>query len=765
MMQLRRHKDGAAARHKRNCPSLATVASCPSESPFQQDGVAAATPADLQRVTCNPFLMEFLNPLALAALAAAAIPLIIHLFNFRRPRKVDFSSLEFVKELQKTTMQRVRIKQWLLLLLRILAIACLVIAFARPTLTGDVAGAVGGQARSSVAVVIDNSLSMTLRDAEGEYLRQAKDIAAGIIDELGGGDEVFVLSTSSEQVSPPRYTNIGSAIEGVETIEPSTGSTPLSHVVARAGAVLEDASNLNREIYVISDLQQSTFSDTVDASIPEDIRTYLLPIGERTHANLAVTDVRVESRIIEIGQPVRITATIVNYGTDPVEGYVASVFLDGDRVAQATADVAPNVPTTVTLTTTPQSRGWLEGIVRIEEDAFEFDNQRFFTLHVPERRSVLLVQGEGQETQYVELALSPELGRNGVAFDVTTISETGLAAAGLSGYDAVVVIGPQSLSSGEIAALERYVSSGGGLFLTPASEASAGEYNDLLQALNAGRFTGFSGSLGSQRSIAGFDQVDLQHPLFEGVFNRRDRGADIQVESPDIYYAMNYTAGSGNEQTVVSLSNGFPFLQEIRHGQGVVFLLTVAPNARWSDLPVRGLFIPMLYRSMYYLSASESVSGEQLTAARSTELRIPRVSEAEQLRLVSPGGTEYVPEQRNLFGALLLSIDGSVLDRLGIYDVRSEDGLVRRVAVNLAAEESDLRTLADRQGREQLEESLSEDVTLIDLDGAQPGDVVDAVAQQRTGVELWNLFLLLALTCLIAEMIVAKQWRPEAVPA
>src|SRR5690606_41260075 len=134
------------------CGRATRLAPSSSRLPIRPASQSRTSGADLH-------CMEFLNPLALAALAAAAIPLIIHLFNFRRPRKVDFSSLEFVRELQKSTMQRVRIKQWLLLLLRMLAIACLVIAFARPTLTGDVAGSVGGRPLSAGAVVIDNSLS------------------------------------------------------------------------------------------------------------------------------------------------------------------------------------------------------------------------------------------------------------------------------------------------------------------------------------------------------------------------------------------------------------------------------------------------------------------------------------------------------------------------------------------------------------------------------------------------------------------------------
>ncbi|MDA0875164.1 MAG: BatA domain-containing protein, partial [Bacteroidetes bacterium] len=136
--------------------------------------------------------MTFLNPLFLLGLAAAAIPLIIHLFNFRRPKRVNFSSLAFLHELRKSTMQRVRVKQWLLLALRTLAIASLVLAFARPTMTGPLAARLGGAGRTTAAVVLDRSASMTLRDGGGAYIDQARSLVEGLVGQMESGDEVLL---------------------------------------------------------------------------------------------------------------------------------------------------------------------------------------------------------------------------------------------------------------------------------------------------------------------------------------------------------------------------------------------------------------------------------------------------------------------------------------------------------------------------------------------------------------------------------------------
>ena len=695
----------------------------------------------------------------LFALGAAALPVIVHLFHFRRPRKVDFSSLTFVRELQKTTMQRVRLRQWLLLALRLLAIVCLVCAFARPSLTGQVAGAVGGAARSSAALVVDNSLSMTLRDAEGEYLRQAKDIVSGLIREFEERDEIFLRTTAGDDV-PRRPLSPAAAIDAVEDIRASAAGVSLLEAVASATEALEEAAHPNREVYIVSDMQAPALADTVRAVQVEGIRAYLLPIGGRKQANVAVVDVRIDSRIVEAGRPVRLSATLANYADEPVEGYVASVFLEGRRLAQATADLLPGEPTEVNFTVTPPGSGWLSGVVQIEEDVYPFDDQRYFTLHVPERRRILIVRGEGENTGFLELALSPELARGQVAFDVTIIPETSLAATGPEGYDAVVVAGAQTLSSGETEVLARYVAGGGGLLLSPSS--SGQDYNALLERVGGGRISGFNGSLGSQTRIASFDRVELEHPLFEGVFHTEEEGDAPNVERPEIWFAARYEPESAGEQSIIRLSNGDPFLQEIRHERGVALLLAVAPDARWSELPVRGLFIPLMYRSLYYLSAYESISGEQFPAARSAELRIARPPGEALLRLAGPDGTEYVPEQRDLFDAALLMIDEEAVERSGVYDVSAGDEIVRRIAFNVDERESDMFVLEAEEARRRLAEVVGAPVEIIAAGERSAGDVVEAVAEQRTGRELWKAFLFLALLFLAAEMVVAKGWRPTA---
>jgi hypothetical protein len=200
--------------------------------------------------------------------------------------------------------------------------------------------------------------------------------------------------------------------------------------------------------------------------------------------------------------------------------------------------------------------------------------------------------------------------------------------------------------------------------------------------------------------------------------------------------------------------------------------MAAAPNERWSDLPTRGLFVPLLYRSLFYLSASGSTAGDALIAGQPSELRVRTggagantgsgggSSEREPLRLVGPQRQEVIPEQRRLFGATLLKTSGR-LHRLGVYDVRRGDRLVRRVALNLAPAESDVRPAAPEEAADRLADALGTDAVRVLSSQASEQGFPRVARAKPAGMPLWNVFLALALALLVAEMIVATYWTPE----
>ena len=700
--------------------------------------------------------MTFLNPLLLIGLAAAAIPILVHLFNFRRPRRVVFSSLTFLRELERSTMQRMRVQQWLLLAVRILALACLALAFARPVLKGGSGGALG-RANASIVLVLDNSRSMLFRDAQGAYFDQAKALANELVAGLEDGDEVYLLPTASDPTRRPAvFRSRAALLDALAALEIENATYPLTQSLDRASGLLESATYPAREVYVLSDFQASTVADSGRTPIPFEGRVVLMPVGGRHQANVSVADVEVTSRIVEQGQPVTLVATLVNHGPDALADYGATVTLEGRPVARNTAMLPPGVPTTVSFTFTPDARGWRGGTVTVEADVFEADNTRAFTLYVPESRRVLVVRGEGVSTRYVELALSLALAQGQGAFTVTTIPEARLAATDLSAFEAVVLAGPASLASGEAQALAQFVESGGGVLAFP-SEAS-GALNALLAQTGGGTLDAPVGTPGTP--VATFGRVDREHPVFAGVFDAT-RG---QVEQPELYRYAPYRPSGRAETTLIALADGRPFLQEIRHGGGATLLFTSALDGRWTDLPTRGLFVPLLYRSLFYLASSEGVQGERLRAGEAALLQIAGRHEGAAFTLTSPTGQQHVLTARPLFGSTLLET-GEALTETGVYALREGSEEVRQVVVNPDPRESDGRVLDGAEAREKVTAVTGLEPVLVDASDVRSARAQTALMGEPGGREIWNILLWVALLFLVAEMIISRRWRPASNPS
>ena len=701
--------------------------------------------------------MTFLNPLALLGLFAAGIPLLIHLFNFRKPKKVDFSSLSFLRELNKTAMKRVRIKQWLLLVLRMLALASLSLVFARPTVQSNLARFVGGDASSAVGIVIDNSRSMTLRGQRGEYFAQAKEVANQILAGLDNSDEIVLMTTNGESATAPAvFDNTPSAAQTVSDLEIADGIGNLTDAMRQIADRIASAGKPNAELYIITDGQASSVRDSIPVvSSNDNLNVLIAPIRSMQFENVAVTRVNIDSEIIEPGRPLRISATIHNFGDEDYDTYGSSVFIGENRVAQTTSVLPAGGTARAEYTFTPQRGGWLEGFVEMESDSYDADDRYHFSVFIPESYSVLLVKGDGSDTQYIDAALNA---RTDAAFDITRINEQRLPSSNLLGYQTVILAGVSSLSSGEIDNLASYIRQGGGVLLFPGPASKLAEHNALFAEIGGGALSPFIGR-SSGPAITRLESVERDHPLFAGIFSRDDSD-DSRVERPDVRYLADYQPRSSSEQTIATLGNGKPFVQEVRSGNGALIFCVVAPETSWSDLPVRGLFVPFVNRAVYYLSADVKKQGEVLIAGSTGSIALRGGARVTDLRIEGPSGVQYFPEARNTFGGISLLFNEG-LDETGPYDVLETGSLVQQFNVNYPTEESDLRVHNIDDLKEVINTVLQTEPEVLDVAGFEPGEIAESVKTARTGVELWYAFLLISFILLIAEMLVAKAWRPE----
>jgi hypothetical protein len=708
--------------------------------------------------------MTFLNPLYLIALAAAAIPIILHLLNLRKTRVIEFSTLTFLKELQRSKIRKLKLKQWLLLALRTLIIVFVVMAFTRPALRSGFGFLPGTTAKSSVVIVLDNSFSMLMTDEHGQLLKQARQKAAELVDLLQAGDDAALILTTAPDKSSELTAALNAVRDEIEDVTVSYAHGDYRAALTAASALLSQSSNFNKEVYFLTDRQRSQFTFT-DGTSPQqlfdaNVKMFVLPVGDGDDGNTAVTAVEVQNSIFESGKPVDVAATIRNASETPLSSAIVSVFLGGERVAQKTVDVAAGGTQQVEFTVLPKQSGWVPGFVELEDDRLPEDNRRYFGFHIPQTLNVLLGPAGGQDAKLLGLALNPAATDPDAvkSFAVDAMGAGQLLPANLARYDVVVLLGAQALSDAFTQRLASWVRDGGSVMLFPDANGSTDAWaNSLLPRLGLPGGSGMTGSLNEPSAFVSFGAIDFDHPLFAGMFENLQDGKLPEVESPRLYSTVRLR-GNESARQVISTRGGDAFLLDAKVGKGRVLAFAVSPDLRWSDFPFKGLFLPLINRAMFYLAARED-NAIALTVGGTTEVTINNLHGGEQLyELRGPDDAMQRIVPKALPSGMVFPVESPSAP--GLYTLNAGQDVLRAIAVNTDPVESDLAR-ADEQTRKDFFARLG--INQVN-ELAREANVQQAVTQLRFGVELWKYMLALALLCAVIEMLVSRDRKIKEDP-
>jgi hypothetical protein len=733
--------------------------------------------------------MTFLNPFVLVGLAAAAIPVLIHLLNLRRLRTVEFSSLRFLKELQKTSLRRLKIQQLLLLLLRTLLVILLVLAFSRPALRGSFAGIMGSRASSTIIILLDDSPSMGLRNTEGGLFAQARDAVHDILESANGDDAVFLIPLSSlreRDFAPETSTSVTTALNSLSRMEVSQVSVPLREGLPLVRQILNRSPHPNNELYFVSDGQRtqipiSEIPEDSTQSLDPDIRCFLITLSAPKGVNLGGGPVKIRTQILTKDRPVFLEATVRNPGETPVENSIVSVYLDGSRVAQQTVTIPPRGSTSVSFTLSPKRRGILEARLELEDDVLEIDNAYYFTIAVPRLIRILLIGRSEAATRFAELALT--LGGDTTAaglFRVEREPDDRLPFLDLSGYDVLLLCGVTEFTATIGDRIGQFVRHGGGVVVFPGPESNLASYNRALYpALDVppARRTqdpAPTPQRPASESFLSFSRLDMSHPVFEEMFRKEgpQQKGSPSVESPRIRTVFSPAPGAAGH-TIIGLSDGSSFLTEFRTGSGKVLVFAVDAGLEWSDFPLKGLFAPLLHRAMLYLAAAhgkadqfETGEGIQATVRlRPEESRgtfFLRSPEGREERLVPEFLTPSSMLRISSLPALETGIHTLVRRTPGEGPAGGDEHLVGAFPVNIREEESDLRTVTGDDAAT-LWQSLG-----VEADRArvlEPGDnVAETIKESRYGLELWRYLLGAALLLAMIEMAISRERKNDNDP-
>jgi len=680
--------------------------------------------------------MEFLKPGFLYALAALAIPIIVHLFNFRRFKRIAFTNVRFLKEVKQQTQNHDRLKHILVLIFRLLAITFLVLAFAQPYIPLE--GQEAKQGKRRVSVFVDNSFSMEGEGSSGMLLEIAKNRAIDIAQTFSNTDRFQVLTQDFEGkhqhlIGQEEFKN------WVTEIEPSSQSQSLENIYQRQLDLLksaEEESSLQQ--FIVSDFQKSRFD--LD-NIPLDTASTLsLVLLERNSpANLYIDSVWFDSPIRKLGGADKIRVRIANQGADDVENIPLRLEINGKQSAIGSFAVNAFSETDTVLNFVNEKAGIQRAKVAIEDYPVTYDDSYFLSYTVYEEIDILAIQESAGEEDFLAKVFRGDSTMN---YNVSSV--TGIAYSELPEKDLIVLYEVETIPSGLSAELASFAENGGSVWIIPAEEINRDSYNDLLSRIQGGAIISTIESESAVRSL------NSEHPVYRGIFEKLPKNLDLPKANR--YYKISNPVRS-TDDALMRFGSGDAFLTEYTAGQGRVYLQAVPLRSNNNNFSRHALFVASALR-MAELSRSTRINALEIDDQSYFTIAGNSPGNEAVFHLTSEDGQiDIIPSYQSRNGRIEIT-PGPSFDKSGNYFLTLGDDTLSAVGINYPRSESNLASYS----RSELEEIVSGHPNIKVFDGNDE-KLERKLAKQATGTELWKFCLILVLVFLLVESLLLRFWK------
>ncbi len=750
--------------------------------------------------------LNFINGMFLLGLAAAAVPIIIHLVQRRRVQRVVFGSVRFLRKMSNRVVRRRRFTELILILMRVAALALLALAFSRPFLWDDTdrAGRKITLGEEAVMVLVDHSYSMSARGR----LAQAKKLAREVIDELDPHVKVGVAAFAADcRILSKPGASPREAREAVDGIEQSWAGTSLQKALERAQTELQAGGSPKLKIVVISDFQKSSWGlsaeekatpaagsttapaapdilDRISASRPAEtddvgwklkpgialvIKDVAAPAGEESappspgaqaadeFPNVYVKRVKAPELALAGGLPLAVSAEIVNRTDRQLSNVPVVLRVAGKPVGKDSVNIRPFSQTRVRFRHTFRTPGDVAGSVTIDlggrkvGDTLAADNVGYFCLPVKPRVHVLLVNGDPDadlsrnDGLYLKTALAP--GDAPSPFEVREIAPDAFKPADLTGVSAVLLTNVESVPAPAATALKRFLISGGGVAFFVAGKVTPARFNRTFAGIAPCKL-GRLGRSDGDDPVSINPAVDYRHEIFQVFYGPR-RG-DFSLAPFGQYFTLTESQAA---RKLARFNNGHPALLEERIGQGRSVLFASSADMEWSEFCIKSIFPPFIQELTRVLCGELAGGGERnRLAGESVEHPVPadvkqvtlRGPDGKATTLQAAGGDQTSPRRSVTFLATAP----------GVYELTYAGGKAR-YAANIAPGEPDPVRLDTAVLASRLVSDPLAGRRQVGVGAIMPAETARQRAEASQRYWMWLLALVLA--ALVVEMVVAAR--------
>lgn len=686
--------------------------------------------------------MQFINPVFLFGLFAIGVPIIIHLFNFRRFRKVYFTNVKFIEEINQQTQKQKQVRHLVILLLRMLAIAAIVLAFSQPFLPAPGSLHKKGSSRA-ISIFLDNSFSMETRSENGTLIDEARQRAKEIVSAYSTSD-VFQVFSNDFEGKYQRFVSKDEVSQIIDEIRISPASRSLTEVFARQMELLSNSASTTNIAYVISDFQKS-FSDFSQIKNDSSKLVYLIPLKAEKTNNLFIDTCWFNTPVLQKGQNARLITRIKNLSGADLEKIPLKLVINGTQRGLANFNVSPNGSVDVELNFTILENGNHQCYVELTDYPIVIDDRLYFSFQVLDRISVFSIYDDN-ENSYIKKLYSGDS-----AFSYNSSNLRNLNYNIFLENDLIFLSGLKEIPTGLASEITRYLQNGGNLSIFPSPEVDLVSYRNLLESFKLPAFTEWDTTRLRCQSI-NFNSRIFQDVFEKGV-NGRETSSPIDLPYVFGYYRLSNSISSVQE-VLITLQNGDPFLVAFQFGKGNLYLFVSPPDEEYSTFQRHALFVPVMYR-LAFLSNLFSQPYYYLDEHTSIEVsRIVPIGD-QILKIKNPERNfEIIPEHRIINSRLTIFPHGQITEA-GNFFLYNDNQVVMPISFNNNRSESDLAVVSPNEISKQIKDLNLTNFKVLKV-GEKP--LNQTINEINKGIHLWKWFIVLALFFLFMEVVLLRIW-------
>jgi len=579
--------------------------------------------------------LTFLNQPLLWGLGLAGIPLLIHLLYRRQYRRVEWAPMRYLKLSIQRNRRRIRIEQWLLLLVRTCIVLLLFFLVARPVMhAAGLARLWGGTGRTNRIVLLDDSLSMGYVDQEKTALARGQEVLADLLRTYGEKDR-FTLVLASRPDAPRlrevELENTDEILQLVRSVESCEGVAAWEPILQAIENLVAGGSYPLHEVTLITDLQAAGWDLSLvelgDRWTGQKVQLRVIDVGAPETSNVALINLRQVDRLALAGTPTRFEAEVRNDSRGELGELEANLIVDGQPTMVRVPAISPGETIRVPLVVTLQEPGTHHLAFQLPTDALPGDNKRWAIVQVQQTIEMLLVDGEPStepmhgETDFLALALSLA-GDTAEPFRVEVLTDTEWASSPRARPDLLVLANVPRVTADQAEFIERLVADGMGLVIFVGDQIDPDNYNQFLHKGGAGLIGASLLGISDNEFNGILVETDDESPLetvgqlSPAALNRIRVRQTYEVQlAPGVVDGIHVLARWNNASSA-------PALVRKAFGRGQVLLWTVAADRSWSDWPTEASYVLAMRESTRAIARS-TASLHEVTAGQPLTLDLP----------------------------------------------------------------------------------------------------------------------------------------------